>query len=187
MGGIYSAIQGLNFAAYEATQKLSSPLVYHIMSYVVESYLVILPIIMLYLLYKKDRNVFSFAVAGFVLYLIGEILKMIIQEPRPCSLQGLQYIHTYCDTGYSFPSNHATVLTGLALFINYRYLKILYILWVILLLFGKILLAQHYLTDILAGVIISLVVARLLKIYSKQINDTLAMIFNRILGKIYKI
>ena len=97
------------------------------MSYVVESYFVVLPLILIYLIYKKDRNVFVFAVAGLLLYIIGDIIKMIVREPRPCSLQGAEYIQNYCDTGYSFPSNHATVLTGLALFINYKYL-LLYLL-----------------------------------------------------------
>ena len=157
------------------------------MSYVVESYLVVLPLLVLYLVYKRNRNVFSLVVAGVALYLIGDILKMIIREPRPCSLQGMQYIQSYCDTGYSFPSNHATVLTGLALFINYKYLRILYILWVILLLFGKIFLAQHYLTDIIAGAILSIVVARIIEVYSKRINDSLAGIYNKLLGWAYKL
>ena len=187
MDSNYSLIQGFNLAAYEASQSLASPLLYHVMSYAVESYIVVLPLLMLYLVYRRDRNVFSFAVAGLVLYLIGDIIKMVVREPRPCSLQGLQYIQNYCDTGYSFPSNHATVLTGLALFIDYKYLRILYILWVILLLFGKMLLAQHYLTDLIAGAIISIVVARLLKVYSKQINNALAGIFNKILGRVYRI
>ena len=180
-------IQGLNLAAYQASQVLASPLMYQIMSYVVESYLVVLPLILIYLIYKKDRNVFVFAVAGLLLYMIGDIIKMIVREPRPCSLQGAEYIQNYCDTSYSFPSNHATVLTGLALFINYKYLRILYILWVVLLLFGKLFLAQHYLTDLIAGVIISLIVARLLQVYSKKVNDVLAGIFNRIFGRVYKI
>ena len=180
-------IQGLNLAAYQASQVLASPFLYHIMSYVVESYLVVLPLILIYLIYKKDRNVFVFAVAGLLLYIIGDIIKMIIREPRPCSLQGAEYIQNYCDTGYSFPSNHATVLTGLAPFINYKYLRILYVLWVVLLLFGKLFLAQHYLTDLIAGVIISLIVARLLQVYSKKINEVLAGIFNRIFGRVYKI
>ena len=187
MSSIYSFIQGLNLAAYQASQVLASPLMYQIMSYVVESYIVVLPLMIIYLIYKKDRNVFVFAVAGIVLYIIGDIIKMIVREPRPCNLQGTQYLQSYCDTGYSFPSDHATVLTGLALFINYKYLRILYILWVILLLFGKLFLAQHYLTDLIAGVIISLVVARVLQVYSKKINDVLAGIFNRIFGKLYKI
>ncbi len=187
MNDILSFIQNLNLAAYQVTEKLGSPLLYHIMSYVVESYFIVLPIVILYLLFKRDRNAFSFAVALLVLYMVGDIIKMIVKEPRPCSLQGLQYLQGYCDTGYSFPSNHATVLTGLALFINYRYLKILYLMWVAILLFGKVLLAQHYLTDIIAGVIISLVIARLLKVFSRDINETLAKIFNKIFGRAFRI
>ncbi len=183
---IYNLIQNMNFEIYKATQVIGSDAAYHIMSYVVESYFVVLPLIMIYMIYKKDRNVFSFALAGLVFYLIGDVLKKIIQEPRPCSLSGIEYMKNYCDTGYSFPSNHATVLTGLALFINYKYLRALYILWVILLLFGKVFLAQHYFTDIIAGIIISLVVGRIIQVYSKRINGFLSSVFNRIFGGIYK-
>jgi undecaprenyl-diphosphatase len=183
---IYVSIQNINFEVYKATQVIGSDAAYHVMSYVVESYLIVLPLIMIYMVYKKDKNVFSFALAGLVFYLIGDILKKIIQEPRPCALSGIEYMKNYCDTGYSFPSNHATVLTGLALFINYKYLRALYILWVILLLFSKVFLAQHYFTDIIAGIIISLVVGRIVQVYSKKINDFFSSIFNRVFGRIYK-
>ncbi len=186
MVGIY-LLQGLNLAAYEAVAKLGSPLLYHIMSYFLESYLVVIPLIFLYLLFKRDRNAFVFAAAFLILYVISDIIKMIVKEPRPCSFQGLQYMTAYCDTGYSFPSNHAMILSGLFLFINQRYLKLLYLIWVIVLLFGKLLLAQHYLTDIVAGVVISLLVAGLLKSQSKKINNILAGIFNRLFGRVYKI
>jgi membrane-associated phospholipid phosphatase len=179
--------QGLNLAAYQAVANLGSLSLYHIMSYFLESYLVVVPLVFLYLLYKKDRNAFIFAAAFLILYVISDIIKMIVKEPRPCSFQGLQYLQGYCDTGYSFPSNHATILTGLFIFINHRYVKILYLVWVILLLFGKLLLAQHYLTDIVAGAVISLIVAGLLKIPSKRINNVLAGLFNRLFGRIYRL
>ena len=186
MAGIYF-LQGLNLIAYEAASKLGSPMLYHLMSYFLESYLVVIPLIFLYLLFKRDRNAFIFAAAFLLLYLISDIIKMIVKEPRPCSLQGLQYLQAYCDTGYSFPSSHATTLAGLFLFLNYRYIRILYIAWVVLLLFGKLLLAQHYLTDIVAGVVISLIVAGLLKTQSGKINNILAGAFNWLFGGIYKL
>jgi membrane-associated phospholipid phosphatase len=186
MVGIYFP-QGLNLAAYEAVAKLGSPSLYHFMTYFLESYLLVLPLVFLYLLFKKDRNAFIFAAAFLLLYIISDIIKMIVKEPRPCGLQGLQYLQTYCEPGYSFPSNHATALTGLFLFIKYRYLRILYVIWVILLLFGKLLLAQHYLTDILAGAVISVVVCGLLETQAKKINNILAGIFNRLFGRIFKL
>lgn len=179
--------QGLNLAAYEVAAHLGSPLVYHLMSYFLESYLVVIPLIFLYLLFKRDRNSFLFAAAFLILYVVSDILKMLVKEPRPCSLQGLQYLQSYCDTGYSFPSNHATILSGLFFFIHQRYLKILYIIWVIILLFGKLLLAQHYLTDIIAGVVISLLICGLLQTQAKKLNGFFAGIFNMIFGKVWKI
>ncbi len=180
-------LQGLNLAAYEAVARLGSPMLYHFMSYFLESYLVVIPLIFLYLLFKKDRNAFVFAAAFFILYAISDIIKLIVKEPRPCSLQGLQYLQAYCDTGSSFPSNHATTLTGLFLFMDQKYLKLLYLAWVVILLFGKLLLAQHYLTDIVAGAVISLLLSGLLKTQSKKINNALAGAFNRLFGRAYRI
>ena len=48
-------------------------------------------------------------------------------------------------------------------------------------------LAQHYLTDIIAGAILSIVVARIIEVYSKRINDSLAGIYNKLLGWAYKL
>ncbi len=184
--GMDAIISGLNFAVYEATQAIASAPLYHIMSYVVESYYVVLPAVMLYLLYKKDRNVFSFAFALVALYIIGDVIKAMVREPRPCAV-GSGYITAFCDTGYSFPSNHATVLTGLFMFIKYKYLRALYLIWVAVVLFGKVFLAQHYFTDIVAGIIISIAFAKLVQVYSKRINGFFARIFNFVLGKVYKI
>ena len=179
--------QGLNLAAYGAAAKLGSPMLYHMMSYFLESYLVVIPLIFLYLLFKKDRNAFPFAVAFFLLYLLSDLIKMIVKEPRPCSLQGLQYLQTYCDTGYSFPSSHATALTGLFLFLDGKYLTLLYLAWVVILLFGKLLLAQHYLTDLAAGALLSILVAGLLRTQSRKINSALAGAFNRLFTRTYRL
>ena len=186
MTSITSLIQGLNYAVYSATQAVGSVPLYHIMSYVVESYYVVLPVVLLFLLYKRDRNVFVFALAIVVLYAIGDIIKTVVREPRPCTVGG-GYMQGYCDTGYSFPSDHATVLTGLALFIKYRYVRALYLVWVAVVLFGKVFLAQHYFTDIAGGIVISLAIAGLLLAFSSRINGFFAGIFNTIFGKVYKI
>ena len=80
-------------------------------------------------------------------------------EPRPCSVSDLQWInHVGCESSYSFPSNHATVLTGLSFFLaKYKYLRVLYIIWVVLVLFGRVYLGAHYLTDVIVGVVLSII------------------------------
>ncbi|MGB9732442.1 MAG: phosphatase PAP2 family protein [Candidatus Micrarchaeia archaeon] len=172
-----------NIAAFQLSKMVASPWLNLAMQYIAESFLVVIPLLLIYMYLKKDKNVFSLVVLFFTLFVVGEVLKYIIQEKRPCSLHDLSWInYVGCESGYSFPSNHATVLTGISLFtLSYRYVRILYLVWLIFVLFGRIYLGQHYFTDVLAGVIISLAIAwPIYKYYSQKINGPLKEIFCKI-------
>jgi membrane-associated phospholipid phosphatase len=130
-----------------------------------ESYFVVIPILAIWLYYKKDKNVFSFASAFVILYIVSEALKMIVAQPRPCAgLPG-------CEPGYGFPSSHATTLTGPYLFLSgYKYLRWLYPVWLVLVLYGKFYLDQHTPVQLLAGIVISLALGYVIYLYRGRIN-----------------
>lgn len=111
----------LNNAAFELVKSVAGNALDAAMKYWAESYLVIIPLLVIFLYLKKDSKVSTLVAAGITLFILGEVLKLIFAEPRPCDVAGLSWINQVgCESGYSFPSNHATVLTGLFMFLGKR-------------------------------------------------------------------
>lgn len=169
---VFQSIYNLNLEAFKVADSVASPFLNHIMPYFIDSFYIVLPIIAIYMYLKKDKNVYSFAFTAVALYIICDILKLIVQEPRPCNVPDLSFInHVGCEASYSFPSEHAMVLSGVSLFTaNYKYLRWLYLIWLVAVLFGKIYLGQHYLTDIIVGAALGLVIARIIYSYRTKLN-----------------
>ena len=140
-----------------------------------ESYFVVVPILAIWLYYKKDKNVFSFVSAFIILYVVSDVLKMLIAQPRPCAgLPG-------CEAGYGMPSNHAGTLTGPYVFlIGYKYLRWMYPLWLVFVLYGRLYLNQHTPAQVLAGIVISLALAYVIYRYREKINRIAMSILSRI-------
>ena len=174
---------GINIAAFQFSKAISSPLLTSIMAYLGKSFLVVIPLIVLYLYLKKDMNTYSFILAGVLLYVVSDSIKILVGEVRPCNIPALSWINNAaCENTFSFPSNHASVLTGLPLFLGrYRILQALYIVWLLLVLFGRVYLGLHYLTDVVAGVILSLAISYLVYAYREKINRFFNGIVERIL------
>ena len=165
----------VNIMAFHITKALASPLLNTIMSYIGKSFLLVIPLLVIYLYLKKDKNVYSLIVAGIILYLLSDVIKNLVGEVRPCNITALSWINQVaCENTFSFPSNHASVLTGLPLFMGkYRILQVLYIIWLILVLFGRVYLGLHYFTDVVAGIALSLVVSYIVYAYRTRINGFL--------------
>ncbi|MEM3781854.1 MAG: phosphatase PAP2 family protein [Candidatus Micrarchaeaceae archaeon] len=155
------AITQLNNLAFEAVKAVASAQLNYAMQVLGPSFLAVIPLLVIYLLLRRDKNIFALVAAGILLYLVGDAIKIIVKEPRPCNVASLYWInHVACESSYSFPSNHATVLTGLTFFINkYKYVRIAYVAWLVLVLFGRVYLGLHYFTDVLAGVAISIIIS----------------------------
>ncbi|MGC8694723.1 MAG: phosphatase PAP2 family protein [Candidatus Micrarchaeia archaeon] len=151
----------INLWAFEAMKQLASPTLNIIMVYLASSFFVILPLIVIFMLLKRDNRVYALIAFGIIAFVISELIKYIVKEPRPCNVSQLSWINNVsCESSFSFPSNHASVLTGVIPFLNkYRILQILYIIWLILVLFGRVYLGVHYLTDVIAGIILSIIVS----------------------------
>lgn len=109
----------------------------------------------------------------FIITLINQILKFIIQRPRPEEFRIIE------ESGYSFPSGHSMVsmaFYGFLIYIVYKEVKNKYIknilsitlVGLILLIgFSRIYLGVHYASDVFAGFLLSI---SYLIIYTKIID-----------------
>jgi undecaprenyl-diphosphatase len=184
-----SVFSYINAESFRLADTVANPALNMIMKYWAESFYVVLLALLAYLYIKKDENIFPYAISVVVLYGIGEIIKLIVMEPRPCANPDFSWINQVgCESGYSFPSNHATVLTGLFIFFNnYKYVRAAYIIWVIIVLFGRIYLGQHYMTDVIVGAIISIAFCYMMHKYRKRIDlisKKILVVFSPVTGLI---
>ena len=72
-------------------------------------------------------------------------------------------------------------------YLFYKYLRILYVIWLILILFGRVYLGAHYFTDVVAGVIIGSILGLLIKHYRKNINTFFGSIAKRLIPQLFDI
>ena len=127
--------------------------------------------------HRKDGLIwcfFFFMTFAFCDYISAHFIKNWVQRIRPCNDESLAYvIHRLveCGRGYSFPSTHATNHFGMSFFIIFTighkspYVGFLVIAWAVIVCFAQIYVGVHYPFDILAGMILGVIIAKLMSLY----------------------
>ena len=127
------------------------------------SALFLLPVTILLCLILKNRKIrFSILFNLIFITIINQVLKFIVQRPRPTDFKLID------ESGYSFPSGHAMISVafyGYLIFLIYKYTKnkiikflLISLLVILIIIIGvsRIYLGVHYTSDVLAGFLISL-------------------------------
>ena len=124
-------------------------------------FLIILTIT-LFILIKIKKIGLSIILNLIVITGLNQILKYILQRPRPTEYRLIE------ETGFSFPSGHSMVsmaFYGYLIYLIYKYVKNKYLKWISIVLLSilicsigisRIYLGVHYTSDVLGGFLISL-------------------------------
>lgn len=138
---------------FAAISAIASPQLDLVMSLTTESYPAVFLGLLAYLAYKKDKNLYPFALAMLLSFLAVTLMKPVFNENRPCAeLDGIHALG--CEDAKSFPSRHAAVVFSAVPFFAsapmYAY--------ALLVGASRVYLGQHYLLDVLAGALIGLAI-----------------------------
>ena len=132
--------------------------------------------IVLFILIKNKKIRLSIFSNLAIITILNQILKRILQRPRPTEYRIIE------ETGYSFPSGHSMIsmaFYGYLIYLIYKYVKNKYIKWISIILLSilicaigisRIYLGVHYTSDVLGGFLISI---SYLIIYISAVNKFL--------------
>ena len=124
-----------------------------LMPIISDSYLVIIPLLIVYLICSKKKNVYPILLAILLTFLVVTAMKMTIVTPRPCA--GI--VGVCEDPLDSFPSRHAAVVSAVLVFLwSKKPLFIAYSAYVLLIAFSRLYMGAHYLQDVLVGALIGI-------------------------------
>lgn len=128
-------------------------------------YIVILLAVVYLFFYKKNWKDFFivFISSGLALFL-AYVLKFLFHTPRPFDTLP-KVVSLFFETGYAFPSGHATFFMALAfaLFFNHKKTGYLFIFFALLIGIARIMAGVHFPIDILGGYVLGILVAYFLK------------------------
>lgn len=137
----------------------------------------VVSITLLIVLWCKNKKYGKYIVINLVsITLINQILKYIVQRPRPTEFRIID------ETGYSFPSGHSMVsmaFYGFIIYLIYHYVENKYLKWgmctlltllIPLIGISRIYLGVHYASDVIGGFCVSI---SYLILYTKFVSKQL--------------
>jgi membrane-associated phospholipid phosphatase len=102
---------------------------------------------------EKKKEIFITFFGGALAWIVAYGLKILIQLPRPFDKVPAQVQALFTETGYAFPSGHATFFMALAfsLFFLHKKAGSAFMIFAILIGLARIIAGVHFPVDILGG------------------------------------
>ena len=126
--------------------------------------LVILSFFFLYFLIKKEYQTIKPYIANIIIVYVGSyLIKFLVHRPRP----GIEFFPLIIKSGssafYSFPSGHVIAAFSILPFLETKKEKIVWLVIAFVIGISRLYLGVHYLSDVIAGILIGLAFALLAK------------------------
>ena len=153
-------IMGYKFVSTYLMSDFATPITKFITNFGGAIFIIILTVILFVIIKNKEIGI-SIISNLVIITAINQILKRIVQRPRPTEYRIIE------ETGYSFPSGHSMVslaFYGYLIYLIYKYVKNKYVKWISIVLLSilicsigisRIYLGVHYTSDVLGGFLIS--------------------------------
>ena len=133
-------------------------------------YVVVVLVAFLLLFLHKKKEILLVFFSGCLAYVFAYVLKYLIHTPRPFDVFSL--VHSLItESGYAFPSGHATFFMALAVAIFFYHKKAGYIFMFFALLIGfaRIMAGVHFPIDILGGFILGAIISCSVAFFVKNV------------------
>lgn len=123
-------------------------------------------ILITFLLFARFRFALTFAIASGVVSGVVNIVKVVVQRPRPW-VESETVANLLEASGYSMPSGHTANSVVIAVFLCYFFIRtlknkplkislcVLSGVYVLAVMFSRMFLGQHYLSDVCVGFLVS--------------------------------
>lgn len=118
---------------------------------------------------KKWKEILFVFVSSGMAWVFAKVLKTLFHTPRPFVL--FNDVHSlFTETGYAFPSGHATFYSALAFSIFFCHKKIgyLFLLGALFIGIARVVGGVHFPIDILGGYIVGFLVVLSIKLFIKN-------------------
>lgn len=152
----------------EAIQSINSNVVLFLTTFLsyLSSWIGFVFILITFLLFARFRFALTFAIASGVVSGVVNIVKVIVQRPRPW-VESETVANLLEASGYSMPSGHTANSVVIAVFLCYFIIRtiknkplkislcVLSGVYVLAVMFSRMFLGQHYLSDVCVGFLVS--------------------------------
>ncbi len=132
----------------------------------------VLVVLMIWAIFISKRKMYNFSLlflSGFFAWIVSSLLKVIWQVNRP--FISLHLTPLYKETGFSFPSDHASVFAAIAvsMFLINKKAGLAFSLIAILIGLSRIVIGVHYPIDIIGGFVVGLIISLIFREIFKKI------------------